>query len=449
MSIYNKISENIVLKLSDILTNWNVKKSLDFLQKSQWWSINDIISYQEEKLFKLVNHAFNNVQYYNELFKKNKLVPDDIKTIDDLKKLPPLTKEKLVENFKNKKLIAKNISKKDFILSASSGSTGLTTRYYINKSAYGFNIACNLRGWYWMGYRLGDTVIKVSQNKRNNNLKKLQDFINRTLLYTNRYDEDSLKKFINYIPSTSSVYLRSYPDPLFFIASHINRKVINELRISAINTTGNILFPEIRKFIEKLFNTKIYDSYGCEGGVNLFECPTHNYYHCSSESGIIEIVNTKGEDVHVGEDGYLLITNLQNYAMPFIRYDSKDIVTKGGECSCGRALLTIKRIQGRDNDIIVTPDKQYLIAQNFTTFIKNYNSIEQFQIHQKSINELIFNLVVNKNFTKTDTSKIKNYWRKYTNHEMKIYINIVKNIPLLPSDKRRFIIREKEIKLNI
>jgi phenylacetate-CoA ligase len=166
MSLRNNITEKIILPLSDIALGQSVAKHFKFLQKSQWWSEAKLKEYQNKKLRELIKHSYENVPYYTELFDSLNLTPSDINTTDDLVKLPILTKETIRENFKNGKIIAKNIPIKELMLRGSSGSTGEPLQYYITKDAYSFNIAANLRGWYWMGYRLGDKYIKLSQNPR-------------------------------------------------------------------------------------------------------------------------------------------------------------------------------------------------------------------------------------------------------------------------------------------
>lgn len=111
MAITNWITENIILPLSDIALGQSIKRHLDFLQKSQWWSEGDLKEYQNEKLRSLIKHAYENVPYYNDLFRKLRLKPNDIKDTNDLLKLPILTKEDIRENFKNGKIIGQKNGK--------------------------------------------------------------------------------------------------------------------------------------------------------------------------------------------------------------------------------------------------------------------------------------------------------------------------------------------------
>ena len=99
MLFYNRIIENLILPLNDQIFKRNVSKDLNFLQKSQWWSPEDLKKYQNEKLRLLINHAYKNVPYYTSLFEKEGVRPKDIDDIDRLSIIPPLTRTIITNNF--------------------------------------------------------------------------------------------------------------------------------------------------------------------------------------------------------------------------------------------------------------------------------------------------------------------------------------------------------------
>jgi phenylacetate-CoA ligase len=450
MSLFNLISENFILPSSDFLLNRSIAKNFKFLEKSQWWSENELINYQDEKLKLLIQHAYNNVPYYKNLFKSNKLLPNDIKTQKDLHKLPILTKDTIRTHFPHA-IVAQNISKKQLIFQGSSGSTGEPLHYYSTSDSYSMNIAAGLRGWYWMGYRLGDKFVKLSQNPRNSIVKKIQDKINRNhYLFAQQLTEANFKRITESINEFKPAIIRGYPDPLFFLAKYMKDNNIKSSSPKAITTTGNIIFPEARDLIESQFGCKIFDAYSCEGGANVFECPTHGCYHSTMEYAISEILNNNGEEINPGERGRLYTTDLYNYAVPFIRYDSHDIVTKSDrKCTCNRHLLAIDQIEGRDNDILITPSGKYLIVHNFTGFFQQneITSVQQFQIIQDKADHIVFKLVVTPNFTTSDEKKILQYWSNYIGNDVVIDLDCVAEIPITSSGKRRFIIRNPNIPL--
>jgi phenylacetate-CoA ligase len=449
MTLLNLISENMILPLSDMFTDRCIANCLKFLLKSQWWSEAELKEYQNVKLRALIKHAYDNVFYYTEVFKRLGLIPEDIKTTDDLYKLPILTKEDIRKSFKNGSIIARNIPTRKMLLSSSSGSTGEPLQYYITKEVDSFNKACGIRGWYWMGYRLGDKYIKLSQNPRGT-IKNIQDKFNNCLyLFAQQLTDDNFSKIVDQINKFKPLVIRGYPDPMLFLANYIIKNNINIYFPRSIATTGNILFDKYREKIEQTFNCKIYDSYSCEGGANVSECNTHECYHSSMEYAITEILKD-GKEVENGEEGRVITTDLVNYAVPFIRYDTQDYVTKSKQkCSCGKDLLAIDNINGRDSDILVTPSGKYLIVHNFTGYFEWIDSIDQFQIRQDKIDEIEILLKVNQKYNSTEEKKIYKYWRDYIGNDVKIEIMVVDDIPLTRSGKRRFLLRNQKIKLEI
>ena len=217
------------------------------------------------KLRKLIKHSIQTVPYYNDLFKRLGLKAEDIQTHNDLKKLPILTKA-----IKRREGIAQFTSsampKRDMLLSSSSGSTGEPLQFYCKtKKSDSILKAVTIRGWYWMGYKLGDKYVKLSMHLPSSGIKKIQNYFNRCLyLSTNQLTKLAFDNIIEKIEQYEPKIIRGYPAPLFFLAEIVEkRKEIKFPNLLAINTTGSTLHSDIREKIQKIFKVKIYDSYGC------------------------------------------------------------------------------------------------------------------------------------------------------------------------------------------
>ena len=335
----------------------------------------------------------------------------------------------------------------NFYKGSSSGSTGEPLQYYLSKKAYSMNIASNLRGWYWMGYSLGDKFVKISHNARVSKEKKMQDFLlsNKYIDFKN-IDNQSLQKVIKEINNFKPNYIRCYPDPLLFIAELLENHDI-KLRPRAIATTGNTLHSSTRNKIENAFDCKIFDAYSCEGGASFFECETHSCYHAAMEYAISEFVDvTKVENGKY--QGRMITTSLWNYALPFIRYDSQDILEwDDNKCECGRELLRVNRIIGRDSDILITPKGKKMIVHKFTIFFSKVEAVEQFQIVQDRLDHMIFKLIVNSKYSKSTEADILFFWNDAIGDGVSIEIEYVDQIKSTSAGKRRFLIRDSSITL--
>lgn len=445
MDIINYISERIILPTSDLIQGQKTSRYLKFVLNSQWFDKLTLENYQNSRLTTLIAHAYKNVPYYRALFDKMGILPSEIRNRSDLEKLPLLTKDIIRENLTNGNIYAGNIPEKRKKQMSSSGSTGEPLFYYTTKEAYSMNIALSLRGWYWMGYRLGDKYVKISQNPRKNPLKILQDKFSRNLyLASNPLTDNNIQFILQELEKYRPKIVRCYPDPLFFIAKYLDKHPAFSVNIKAITTTGNILYPEIRDQIEKSFGCKIFDAYSCEGNSVLFECPSHDCYHSAMEYGITEVIDENGELIKDGI-GRLISTDLMNYAQPFIRYDTQDLVEISSvPCVCGRELLRINKIIGRCNDILENSEGRKFIVHNFTGFFQQDNpglkrSVDQFQIIRRR-NLLLFKLVVNSNFDETVTNYIREFWTR--EFKEPVEIQLVSSIQVTSSGKRKFIINE-------
>jgi phenylacetate-CoA ligase len=439
MSLRNSFTENIVLPLIDQWQNQSIASSLKFLMESQHWSKADIEGYQNEKLKNLIVHSYNNVEYYNSLFKKLKLLPQDIQTKDDLQKLPILTKATIKQNIANGKLLASNIKRSTLLANSSSGSTGEPLQFFITPSSYSMNIATNLRGWYNMGYRLGDRYLKLSVNPRSSKLKQLQDNINNCIYFSSKgIDNIDIQRFISLVNKRNPKFLRGYPSTLSVIANYIIENNILIKGVKAVNTTGEILFPEMKKSIEKAFATRVFDSYNGEGGANMFQL-NDDVYHIAHEYAITELINVEGSNIHEGI-GEIITTDLWNYANPFLRYAVNDSVEVFQDPDSSKQMRAT-RILGRNVDMLKTPSGKTLIVHFFTGYFEWINSVTQFQIRQDTVRDFVLSLVVNNLFSPKDKEEIFNHVKNYIGQDANLIMDVVKTIPTQINGKTRFMLK--------
>jgi len=444
MALFNWLQENIILPVNDLFSGQSISGSLHFLLESQGWPAEKLVAYQEERLRFLVRHAYENVPFYHELFQEHQLLPADINTIADLHKIPVISKNDMRKHPADF-YMARNISTRKSLRMNSSGSTGEPFTYYIDRQANSMNYASAIRGWYWMGYRLGDTYAKLSQNPRSGYSKKIQDIFTRSLyLFIRDLTKENLLMVLNKLNIEQPDYIRCYPDPLLFISVLINEG--NELHHSpkAINTTGNILTPEFRDKIEKAFGAPVFDSYSCESSAQFFEGPERDAYYSSMEYAVTEVIDDNNNPVETGRH---ITTDLWNLAMPFIRYDTQDIITRSNtHPDTGISLDAFSQISGRNSDIIVTPSGKYLIVHTFTIFFEYFEEILKFQVIQPQPDRIRILLVVNDKFDDRTKEVVYKGLVDLIGKNVIIEIEIVEEIPLLSSGKRRFIIRDDSVK---
>jgi phenylacetate-CoA ligase len=452
MTIYNFFGKKVFLPLSDFITNQRVSKNFSFLNKSQFWSREEIDQYQDQKLRELIHHVYENVPYYKELFIKLNLKPEDIQSKRDLHKLPIITKGEIKDNAD--KFFAKNINKKDLIFASSSGSTGEPIQFYKTKQSESLLKAALLVAWSWMGYKIGDKYVKLSMNPRNSFLKKMQDKMNNCLyLSSTQISSNDFKKIAEKTLKFDPLFIRGYPVPLKVLADQIKEsgEVYKGKSLIAINTTGSTLSDSNRKEIESVFNVKVFDAYSCEGGTVFSQCPDKINYHPIEEYAISEYIEDNYSKTDAEKPLRHITTDLHNYAFPFIRYDTQDYIVLGDSqrCSCGRNYQNIKSIKGRDSDILITPSGKFLIVENFVAYFEWIPEVDQIQVIQNKIDEIVIKLLVNSSFNSDVKQKIINYWEDYIGNDVNLIVEVVDEIKLTPTGKRRTVIRNPEISLNV
>jgi len=398
----------------------------------------------------LLEHAYDNVPYYHQVFRELGLKPEDIKTTTDLLKLPLLTKEDIRNNID--KLVAKNYSRQKLIPDSTGGSTGEPMKFFVDKTALSWSMAAAYREWSWAGYNIGDKMVYLwgapQDLSRQTELKtRLVDLIRRRkMLDAFNMTEKTLDEYVKILRRFKPKVINAYASAIYLMAQYIEKRGIDDIRPKAILTSCEMLFDYQRKTIERAFGCEVFDYYsGRDTTLQAGECPEHSGYHLAVETGIVEFIK-RNERVAPGELGKIVITDLCNYAMPFIRYEIGDLGVPSDEiCSCGRGLPLMKSIEGRTTDILRRSDGGYISSPGLTVVVKDFKNIRQIQIIQKTKEHVILKVVKGKKYTDEDSELLKAVMKRYLGDEMNIEISFVKSIPLTRSGKYRFTISEIEI----
>lgn len=356
----------------------------------------EVRNYQDSKLRRLVSHAFETVPFYEELLNKNKIDPNSIQTISDLNKVPIINKDMLREVPFNEK-ISRSYFKRPLINYLTSGSTGKPFTIYVSEEGEKKRIANFYRIFFLHGYNIFDKTARVVGMV---GVVRTRWFNRLGLLRKAKvpYDcsiGDQVQFIVNYKPDI----IEGYPSRLNLIAQHIGDNHIKIRRPKAVITNSETLFPDIRKRVEEAFGvevTNVYDSW--EFGQIAWECQKHNGLHFNSDSLIVQIIkdNRESED---GQPGEIVVTDLDNYAMPLIRYNIGDIGIKSRrKCDCGVAFPLLETILGRSNDFLFSPKGEEIPPLIIDQIVKAHKGISEFQIVQNSREALTIEIVASKDY---------------------------------------------------
>ncbi|MBS0655195.1 MAG: phenylacetate--CoA ligase family protein, partial [Verrucomicrobia bacterium] len=199
-----------------------------------------------------------------------------------------------------------------------------------------------------------------------------------------------------------------YPNMLKALTEHCLTHAISFTELQHIRTIGETLSTENRLAASTAFTAKVEDLYSSqEVGVIAIECPLSGLYHVSVENLIVEVVRENGTACAPSETGRVVITDLHNFATPLIRYDIGDYAEVGEACPCGRGSLTLKKIGGRERNLIVMPDgKRHWPLTGFTSF-REIAPIQQYQLIQQQLETIEVRLVAARALTGAEEAKLR------------------------------------------
>ena len=159
------------------------------------------------------------------------------------------------------------------------------------------------------------------------------------------------------------------------------------------------------------------------------------------ENLLVEVVDDSGRPTPAGEEGNVVITDLTNYGMPFIRYQNGDRAIAGFEkCACGRGLLLLKKVVGRRLDLLETPDGRIVPGEFFPHLVKDFPTIRRFQVVQDDRHSIELRLVVNSEWNDSDRQSLERQVRNVVGPVVHLAIAIVDDIPLTRAGKLQVVV---------
>jgi len=432
-------------KLSRQRFGRDFERLLSWFEETEKWSITDLISYQEERLRIIISHAYDTVPYYRDKMRSLKLLPRDIKTVEDLPKLPVVNKDQIKKNLQS--FISTKYLKKNLTHGHTSGTTGSPLDLYWDHGIVLMNNAVDWRQKKWAGFSFGDRHavilgrVVVPIQKESPPFWRMNYIHNQLWLSAFHMSCDNLPLYLKKLEKFKPRFLEGYPSTLFILAKFLLDRG-KSLHLEAALTSAETLFPHQKAVIEEAFECKIFDYYGmAERVVFATECRFHEGKHLNFEYGITEIVDEDGLPVKDGSTGKVIGTSLHNLGMPMIRYQTNDVSSiKIDKCECGKEYPLIESITTKYEDIVITPDGKWISPSVLTHPFKPQKNIIESQIIQEKINFITVKIVKNELFKSSDEKVLLSSLGERLGSGIEINIEYVKEIPRERSGKFRWVI---------
>ena len=440
-ALYNSVCENMILPIADFMTRQQVMKLHKFYKESQWWDRQKLVDYQNACLVATLKIAYKEVPFYKNLYDSCNIDIESIITITDLTLLPFVTKDMLRDCYPD---TCTRDTKWPWREYCTSGSSGKPFAVRVDNMTMSHARALMFLRANFSGWNIGDSFFQSGMTLDRGFVKKWKDILLR-VQYVSAFNlsDSVLDSYLDLIDHKKLKFIMGYAGGIYCLASRATETGCN-LKLKGVVTWGDNLYQHYREKIERAFNCSITDTYGCGEGIQIAaQCGMNNgAYHVFMPHVVVETVDDEGYPVKPGDVGNVILTRLDPGAMPLIRYKVGDIARKSTDqsCPCGRGLEMLAKIEGRDTDVIVTPNGNRLIVHFFTGILEYYQSVDTFKVIQEKLDEIIIQIVPRPDFQEAHWEQIKDEILQKGDPSLKIELKIVENIPLEISNKRRFIV---------
>lgn len=372
------------------------------LEQSQWWSPQEILQQQFRQLARVLAHAYETVPFYRDRFQKAglKFTHQAHITPDIFTQIPLLGRSDI--QLYGESLLSRQVPSHHgkLIERQTSGSTGKPVRTIGTGLTQFFWSAFTLRDHLWHKRDLTGKLASVRTTVKDSIVQGWglsTDMVFNTgqcAMMNIRADISTQAKWLE---EQNPDYLLSHPSNIYALAQRCKDTGIKLPNLKEVRTLGEIVTPDLRTICREVWGVKIADIYSAqEVGYIALQCPDHEHYHIQSENVLVEILNEQDRNCAPGEIGRVVITPLHNFAMPLIRYEILDYAERGSLCQCGRGLPVLKRIMGRQRNLVTLPGgKQHWPSFPAETWA-SIAPIRQIQLVQKEIDFIVARVVADR-----------------------------------------------------
>jgi len=416
-----------------------ISRHLVELEQAQAFDAEQLAAWQEDRLFRLLSHARDTTDFYKFLIPA-KLPPSCAKAVLD--SLPVISRQLI--RAESKRFVSNAFPERKLSLQHTSGSTGVPLSFWRDRDSLLRQKAEVAYFGRWAGYEIGARYFYIGPNR-----PRIRGWIrNEMSLWSTHPDDSWFESLARKLQTRRVEILVAHPSILIPFAGYLSRassSTTSGLSLRGAISISEPLMPEARLRIERLLGCPVLCRYSTrELGIIASECKEKRY-HVNVGSAYVEYFKLD-EDRPKSDGGpsRAIVTSLSNYGMPFIRYDTGDVVIPGATpCDCGRLSPLLLRIEGRSLDAITTPDGRQVEAFDLCSQFEDLPEVGQFQFLQLRDGSYRISIVTSPGSGDPVREEIALRFRGILGESAVIAIEQVESIPPLPSGKTPPIQRER------
>lgn len=409
-------------------------------EKSQWWSAETIREYQFQQLNGVWRHAISSVPYYSGTLRAAGFRRNDRITPELWSKVPILHRSQIQEN--EKELLSRKIppSHGRTKVIQTSGSTGRPVRVTGTDLTNFFWHTITMRDHFWHQRDFAGKLTAIRHTK--NDLAAYPGLslpnwgdstapLFRTGPSAVLNSNSDIAVQAEWLRRENPDYLISYPSNLHALATFFIETGQKLPKLRQVRSFGEILGDDVRQLCLDAWGVGLVDVYSAQEVGNIaLQCPDQGEnYHIMAENLLVEVVDDDNRPCKSGEVGRLLLTSLNNFATPILRYEVGDYAEVGPPCPCGRGLPVLARILGRQRNMLTLPDGKTCWPSFGINTLALELSIRQFQFVQKSLDRIEVRLVTERPLTVAEEEQLTGLFAKRFKHTFKITFTYLEHIP--------------------
>jgi phenylacetate-CoA ligase len=427
--------KDFIMPFADFINGSDTVKQLINWRNVASLSESEIAMQADRNLARLLEYARSSIPFYS----KVRLDPDD-GAKSNLSKFPVLTKFEITKNLPD--LLMQNHTK--LLKYSSSGSSGIQGTVYMSKQEQSIIRAIMLLWWEWAGYEFGKPTFQTGMTTKRGVLKGLKDFI-LGIYYVQSFDldENTVIKELKKLVGRRNMFLAGYASSLNVYAEVCLNKGLENIRFDSAICWGDKLFDHYKKNIKNAFSCDVKETYSCNEGFLVGAKKDLDYFYLMSPHVYIEIVDKDFNPVPDGELGYVLLTRLDGFSMPLIRYYVGDLAVKlpREKYPDNREMFfpLLERVIGRDTDVVITPSGKKIIVHFFTGIFEFIPEIRQFMVIQREINGIEIHYIPGSGFNVSILEKLEKIFFDKIQEHLNINWKKVDIIPSTASGKPQLI----------